>query len=277
MDRREPVRSLSERRPLYHPCVDNGPSVVARIGALLRTLAAREPHGGSTTDLAAAAALPRPTAHRLLTSLREEGLVERDEVDGAWHLGPECFLLGAAATTRHEITPMARDAVLRIARETGESAFFSVRRGNETVCVLREDGSFPIRSHVLHEGIRFPLGVASAGMALLAFLSEQEREAYLSAAELTERYGDQHSAAHLRDHVTATRELGYAVNPGLLVPGSWGLGAAVFDPHGEPRWALSITGIEARLSPPRQAELGQLLLREAHALAGQVAGTMRPR
>src|SRR5437867_943105 len=149
------VRSLSERRP-YHLHVDATPSVVGRIGTLLRALAAREPDGASTTDLAGATALPRPTAHRLLTALREEGLVERDESSGAWHLGPECFLLGAAATSRHDITPIARESVLRIARETGESAFFSVRRGNETVCVLREDGSFPIRSHVLHEGIRFP-------------------------------------------------------------------------------------------------------------------------
>jgi DNA-binding IclR family transcriptional regulator len=210
--------------------------------------------------------LPRPTAHRLLNSLCAEGLVERSEATGVWHLGPECFLLGAAATTRHEITPPARAAVLRIARETGESAFLSIRRGNETVCVLREDGSFPIRSHVLHEGIRFPLGVASAGLALLAFLSEREREEYLSVAELTSQYGDQHSTAALRERITATRKLGYSVNPGLIVPGSWGLGAAVFDVRGEPRWALSITGIEARLSRPRQRDLGDLLLREAHIL-----------
>lgn len=254
---------------------DSTPSVVGRVGTLLRALATREPHGASTTDLARAATLPRATAHRLLFALREEGLVDRRESTGAWHLGPECFLLGAAASTRHDITPTAREVVRRIARDTGESAFFSIRRGDETVCLLREDGSFPIRSHVLHEGIRFPLGVASAGMVILAFLSAPDREAFLSTAHLTERYGDQHSTSHLRDRVATTRELGYAVNPGLIVPGSWGLGAAVFDPHGEPRWALSITGIEARLSGPRQHELGQLLLREAHALAGEMTGTMR--
>lgn len=256
--------------------MDSGPSVVNRIGSLLRALAAREPEGASTTQIATAVGLPRPTAHRLLSSLREEGLVERDEPGGEWHLGPECFLLGAAATSRHDITPIARETVLRIARETGESAFFSVRRGDETVCVLREDGSFPIRSHVLHEGIRFPLGVASAGLVILAFLPERERESYLAGARLEEQFGEQHSSVRLRDAVAATRELGYAVNPGLIVPGSWGLGAAVFDPQGEPRWALSITGIEARLSPPRQQELGRLLLHEAHALAGRVTGSSRP-
>lgn len=240
---------------------------------MLRALAAREPDGASTTDLAIATALPRPTAHRLLTSLRGEGLVERDEVNGAWHLGPECFLLGAAATSRHDITPIARATVLRIARKTGESAFFSVRRGDETVCLLREDGSFPIRSHVLHQGIRFPLGVASAGMAILAFLHERERESYLSGVHLEDSFGEPHSAGRLRERINSTRELGYTVNPGLIVPGSWGIGAAVFDSHGEPRWALSITGIEARIGPPRQHDLGRLLLHEAHALANRASGS----
>jgi hypothetical protein len=33
------------------------------------------------------------------------------------------------------------------------------------VCLAGAEGSFPLRSHVLREGIRFPLGVASAGPA----------------------------------------------------------------------------------------------------------------
>lgn len=97
------------------------PSVIRRSAHLLRLLAAREPEGATTTHLATTAAIPRPTAHRLLSALQEEGLVERDNDTGTWHLGPECFLLGAAATTRHDITPAARAAVLRIARETGRA------------------------------------------------------------------------------------------------------------------------------------------------------------
>lgn len=48
------------------------------------------------------------------------------------------------------------------------------------MCLLREEGSFPVRSFVLHEGVRFPLGVASAGTAILAFLPEDEQEQILS-------------------------------------------------------------------------------------------------
>jgi DNA-binding IclR family transcriptional regulator len=244
--------------------------MTARVGRVLRALASHEPAGATTTGIAQSTGLPRPTTHRLLTALSCEGLTERDEPSGQWHLGAECFLLGAAATARHDITPIARQSVLRIAHETGESAFFSVRRGNETVCILREDGNFPIRSHVLHEGIRFPLGVASAGLVILAFLGERERTTYVDQAHLDRQFGDEHKAERLSERITQTRELGYSVNPGLIVPGSWGLGAAVFDAQGEPRWALSLTGVESRIAPPRQHELGPLLLREAHALAGRV-------
>ncbi len=244
--------------------------MVGRISALLRELAQHEPAGLSTTAAAAGVGLARPTAHRLLSSLQAEGLSDRDRGTGQWHLGPEAYLLGQAASSRHDETEAARPVVRRLARETGESAFFSALRGEETVCLIREDGDFPIRSHVLHEGIRFPLGVASAGMVLLAFQDHRSRADYLGRTDLASTYGEQYGAARLGSHVAETRRRGFAVNPGLIVEGSWGLGAAVFDASDTPRWALSLTGIEQRLGPPRQQFLGELLLREAHALSNRI-------
>src|SRR3546814_1517182 len=79
----------------------------------------------------------------------------------------------------YDVTDLARASVRRLSEDTGESAFFFARRGDETVCLLREDGNFPIRSHALHEGIRFPLGVASAGIAVLSSLPAREARAHL--------------------------------------------------------------------------------------------------
>ena len=50
-----------------------GVNVVGRAAAVLRAVAAAEPTGISTTDLARSAGLARPTAHRLLTALAAEG------------------------------------------------------------------------------------------------------------------------------------------------------------------------------------------------------------
>lgn len=240
-------------------------SVVARVGALLRVLSAAEPAGLPTAEAARATGLARPTVHRMLTSLAEEGLVDRDPA-GRWLLGPELFLLGTAASTRYDVTLVAQPIVRQLATTTEESAFYSTRRGGETVCLVREDGSFPLRSHVLYEGIRFPLGIASAGLAILAFLPEHEAEEYLAGADLT-AYGTRHGREAIAERLRETRAQGYSVNPGLIVEGSWGMAAAVFDARGVPIGALSLTGVEHRFSPERRPRLGRLLRQAAHELA----------
>ncbi|MCW2588465.1 MAG: IclR family transcriptional regulator [Mycobacterium sp.] len=247
-----------------------GSHVVARVGGLLRAVAAAEPTGATTTDLGKAAGLARPTAHRLLTALVDEGLIDRDAKTGRWSLGPELYLLGSGAAHRYDVTDQARETIDRLARRTGESAHLSARRGDETVCVLSEEGSFPLRSHVLHVGIRFPLGVASAGLAILSHLPAWDVDDYFSRRRLDLGWGAEHSEEAVRKRIELTRTTGYAVNPALIVEGSWGIGAAVFDPNGRPEWALSLTGVETRFRPERHHELGTLLLEEAHLLSGRL-------
>ncbi len=248
-----------------------GTQVISRAAAVLRAVSTSMPRGLGTSAVATATGLTRPTAHRLLASLASEGFVDHDALTGRWVPGPELYLLGSVAAERYDITTIARPVVRALAESTGESAFLSARRGDETVCLLREDGAFPIRSHVLYEGIRFPLGVASAGLAILAFLPEAEVEHYLASAELS-AFGPAHEPARVRQRVATTRAAGYAVNPGLLVEGSWGMGAAVFDSLERPAWALSLTGIEARFSADRRPELGRLLLEHAHRLTQALRG-----
>lgn len=246
--------------------------MVGRLAKVLRVVSAAMPLGLSTSEAARQSELPRPTVHRLLAALTAEGFCDHDRATGRWMLGPELYLMGSVAAERYDISELAREHVTALAEATGESAFLSARRGDETVCILRQDGAFPIRSFVLHEGRRFPLGVASAGIAILAFLPQSTVEHYLEATDFSEEYGPAHEVKNLRRKVSQTRQLGYSVNPGLIVEGSWGMGAAVFDTSGHPAWALSLTGIESRFNTQRQPELGRLLLQHAHELSQKLRG-----
>ncbi|WP_040165099.1 IclR family transcriptional regulator [Microbacterium gorillae] len=253
-----------------------GTQAVARAAALLRLVTAAGTDGVGVAELAHRAELTRSTAHRLLSALRAEGLVDRNDADGRWLPGPELYLMGTVAAARYDVTELARGIVRSLAARTEESAFLSVRRGDETVCLVREDGSFPIRSFVLSEGVRFPLGVASAGLAMLAFLPDGEIDAYLARhPDLAGAHGESHGEAALRTRVRETRDRGFAVNPGLIVHGSFGLGAAVFNATGRPEWALSLTGVEFRFGPDRLPMLGRTLLAHAHQLSGMLAASGR--
>ena len=145
----------------------HGTQVVRRVGSILRAVGSHGLDGITAADLAAEVALSRSTVHRLLTALAAGGISR-----------PRGFALAhwpGAVSPRRRVVPALQRArrcaptVLELAELSGESAFFSARRGTESVCLVREDGSFPVRSFVLHEGVRFPLGVASAGLAILSF------------------------------------------------------------------------------------------------------------
>lgn len=246
---------------------DSGTQVVARTTALLRAISSGPAAGLSTSDAARTAGLPRPTVHRLLSALNDEGMVDRDAATGRWLLGPELYLLGTSASHRYDITSQARGVIEVLASQTGESVFLSARRGDEAVCVLSREGSFPLRSHVLYEGIRFPLGVASAALVILSHLPAREVDDYFARSDLETRWGESHSESAIRDRIEVTRTTGYAVNPGLIVEGSWGIAAAVFDRNGAPAWALSLTGVETRFRHERIVEMGTLLLEQAHELS----------
>ncbi|MCF8587522.1 IclR family transcriptional regulator [Gordonia liuliyuniae] len=246
-----------------------GSAVVPRAAALLRALSDSDADGATTSSLARAVGLPRATAHRLLTSLSEEGLVDRTP-GGLWVLGPELYILGSIAASRYDIATTAVDILRELARSTGESAFLSARRGDETVVLAAEEGTFPLRSHVLHPGKRLPLGIASAGLVLLAHLPDAEIERYLQRADLEGEWGEGHSTTGIKQRIAETRVHGYSVNPALLVEGSWGIGAAVFDRAGRPEWALSLNGVQTRFSATRRPQLGEALLRAAHDLTKRV-------
>jgi DNA-binding IclR family transcriptional regulator len=91
---------------------------------------------------------------------------------------------------------------------------------------------------------------------------EVEEVLATNADVLAEKYPN-HPPSVLRSLVQETRVNGYALNPGLLLPSSWGVGVPIRGVDGRPIGALSIAAIESRLSEARQREIASLLMKEA--------------
>ena len=219
------------------------------------------------TDLVTSSGLTKPTARRTLGALVRAGLLDQDDASRRYHLGAESCVLGMLAARRFGIHARAIDGLTRLSQATGDTAFLSVRRDLHIVCFHREEGPFPIRSHVLQVGDRHPLGIGAGSLAVLAALPDDEVERAIAAntAIILEKY-PAYSAGLLQSAVLRTRKEGYALNPGLLMKGSWGIGVAVCDPRGRPVYAISLAAIEDRLDEVRRLELIPMLKREAEKL-----------
>ncbi|MBR9891340.1 IclR family transcriptional regulator [bacterium] len=233
-----------------------GSQSVDRALALLGMVGRQTEDGASLAELVAQSGLNKSTLRRLLLALMRNGMVEQNPESRRYYLGEEAYILGTFAARRHGLLELSLETLKRLAQETGDAAFLSVPRGASALCLHREDGTYPIRSYALLAGGMHPLGVGAGSLAMLAALPEDEAEAMLelNAARLAADY-PLLPADEIRARVAQTRDSGFALNPGLVVPDSWGLGVALRRPDGSLAGALSLAAIESRMQPPRRDAL----------------------
>jgi len=246
---------------------------IERAALLLRLVAARGPKGARITDLARDAQLTKGTAHRMLAALAAEGLIEQDAATNLYFAGLGLVALGAAATARFDLARSVLPAMHRIAEKSDDTVYFSVRQGNEAVCLQRVEGQFPIKTLTLNVGDRRPLGLGAGSLAMLAFLPDEEVDRVISdaAPELARRAhvttGEMHAM------VQESRRLGYAFNDQRVIAGMCAVGVPIRDQHGTPVAALSVAAVSARMEPGRRASVVSWIEREVVAL-GQEFGAV---
>src|SRR3990172_12731534 len=134
-------------------------------------------------DLAGRLGLHKATVIRLLASLMDAGLVERDERD-RYLLGPGVLRLAARQLAGHRrLVGFLRDPLDRIRAATRETGTLHVRVATDRVCVdeLESPQAIAYRAGV---GQRAPMHIGSAGKVLLAFLPDGERLALLRQLRL---------------------------------------------------------------------------------------------
>src|SRR2546425_5661494 len=248
--------------------------------AVLRLLTRVGPGGLRVGEIGRRLELNKATAIRLTRALVDEGFVLHDRASGAYRLGPEAFAVGLAAEPSYELQRLAAPALRALALESGDTVFFTVLHGIESICLSRAEGDFPIRNQLVKAGDRWPMGVGAGSCAMLAALSGEDIDNILSrnAAVRAQRYPRCTDEA-IRRLVRETRAQGYCLNPGLVLESSWAVGVPVYDTNNRPVASISIAAIESRLGPARSAALGNRLMqasRELTALQVEAAKSIDP-
>ncbi len=226
---------------------------VDRAAALLKAIAdsTRPP---TVVELAQACGLNRSTAWRLLATLDQHGLVERDPVSQRYTVG-YAFLRIAAAAEHDPLVRRARPVLERLALDTGETVNLAVAKRFNLVYVDQVDPPQIMAPNWL--GRPVPLHATSSGKAFLAFLADEERDAVLR--EPLERF----TATTVTDRRRLERELdevrrdGYSVCVGELEESLFGASAPVLSEQGRPVAIVSVWGPEHRVPAARLAAVGE--------------------
>lgn len=249
----------------------DGAQSIRRALAILRTLAVSRETGLGLVEIADLTGLRQPTAHRILKALVVEGIVERKQRTRRYALGSEIHHLALARPARSRVLQAAEPHLRQLGAEIGDTVFLTLRTGLDTICIARQLGSHPIQVLALDVGDRRPLGVSSAGFAIMAAMSSATCRRILT--ENRSRIGALGlSPGVVAASITQARSLGYSVRERGIVPGTRAVSIAFRDEAGGRNAAITVAAIARRLQSSRAAEVAQILKRSA----GEIESAIGP-
>jgi IclR family transcriptional regulator, KDG regulon repressor len=241
---------------------------VSNAARVLKAFTPNEREWG-VTDLARRLSIAKSTAHRLLATLTDEGLLEQDPASGRYRLGLVVFDMAAAAQSvdLHEavLTPMTE-----LRNRTGETVQVAVLDGREVVYVERLDSPNTLRLFI-EVGRRNAAHSTGCGKALLAFLAPDQLERVLRNWKMEAKTPHTITdATALRDDLAESRRRGYAVNRRESEVGIISVAAPIRDVSGRAIAAVSVAGPAERLEP-HELKLAQATI-ECAALTSRRLG-----
>jgi DNA-binding IclR family transcriptional regulator len=242
-----------------------GTQSAAKALALLRHVGACHPDGIRLTDLMALSGQNRSTAHRLLACLLEQDYVERAAPGKTYRLGLASLEMGLVSADMAPVVERFRPLMQRAARQSGDTVFLMVRSGDHSLCLHREEGSYPVKAFMTEPGTRTLMGISLTGVAMLAHLGDAEVAAsYARHEEEYLRTGV--PLFKLSNALVETRACGFSQMTDHRREVTRGVGGAIRFSRNS-LVGISIAAINSRMSKSRRLQLGEFLVAELREFA----------
>ena len=199
----------------------------------------------------------KSTAYRLLTTLRDRGLVEQDAETEKYRLGFGMVLLARAVSADLDILRCARPVCERLSERTRETVTVAVLEGDDAV-IIHQSLSRASALNVDWTGRHTPLHATAAGKIFLLYMPEDQLLRILKRPP--ERFTEHTivDPAGLRDHIQQILEEGYGYTVEELETGLNAVGAPIRSSDGAVVGAVSVSGPAFRLPPADLPEIGEL-------------------
>ncbi|QDC01649.1 IclR family transcriptional regulator [Mesorhizobium sp. 8] len=214
------------------------------------------------TELAERLDLPKSTVSRLLKTLSDGGMLDRDEATRQYDAGPVALQLGALYMAKHSLLDLVDEAVSRLVERFPFTGYVAVLDGADAVVLRCRQGGYPLK-FVLDIGTRQPAAEAAMGIGLLSQLDETKLEEALRAGR---NAGDNVIPA-TREAISHFKREGWVEVPCLAVPGITAIGSAVLPPNDrEPAIGFSMSFPDAAVDNQKRTEIAREVLTTAQHL-----------
>ncbi len=244
-----------------------------RRGLSLLDIVAERP-GLRFSEIADRSGLTKATAHRMLSTLVEAGLLRIDERGQSYHLGFRLFEMAHRVWDQFDLRSAAEPELERLRELAGETVRLAILDGDDVLYVDQREAPQTVR---LGNGVgaRASAFASGAGKAILAHLDPLTREQLLNRLRLTRFTPNTITdRAALAQQLDLTKARGYSVSFEEQNVGVSSVAAAILDHRARAIGAVAIVGPSYRLGLDRLHTLGRDVIEAARRIsgnAGQVA------
>lgn len=242
---------------------------VQKIGPVLDLFTIERPEWG-VSEVAAVLNVPRSSAHALLASLVETGLLQCRS-RGRYRIGWRIVELGEALRGTIDVRSCAVPVLDRLVDEYGETTHLAVMERSNVLYVDKVVGNHNISVQGVRVGARMEAHCTAVGKLLLAQLEDVEIQHYLARRTLRRLTPSTLTdPAALVENLNAVRAAGFALDLGEAVPEVNCVAAPVRDALGSVVAALSMSVPASRFAC-HHARYKRAVLAAAHDVSRAVA------
>lgn len=242
---------------------------VQKIGPVLDLFTVQHPEWG-VSEVASAIDVPRSSAHALLSSLVDTGLLQC-RTRGRYRLGWRIVELGQALRGTVDVRSCAAPVIERLVDKYGETTHLAVMERWHVLYVDKVIGNHNITVQGARVGARLEAHCTAVGKVLLAQLEDIELRRYLAGRTLRRLTPSTiTNPGALLDALSVVRSSGYAFDLGEAVTEVNCVAAPVRDDMGSVVAAVSMS-VPASRFVPNQAELKRAVIAAANEISRSIA------
>jgi IclR family KDG regulon transcriptional repressor len=212
---------------------------VTKAGRVLDLFTCAHPEWG-VTEVAKALEIPKSSAHSLLTTLADTGLLQRTD-DNRYKLGWRVLTLSRTLLDSSDVRVHAQRAIRTLVERFGTTVHLATLDDGEVTYLDKAEGVHVFHIPLSGVGRRVPPHCSALGKVLLAYQPWAIAEQILHDNGLV-RYTANTicSIDELRLELSVVRHQGYARDNEEIVGGLCCYGAPIFDVHGRIEAAISV-------------------------------------
>lgn len=223
----------------------------------------------SVAEIAKRTKIPRGTAHRIIRTMRDLGLIEQERQRDLYRLGMKLFEIGTTVLANMDLHREAKSSVESLTRVSGETVHLAVFDGRNTTVINRTDPEGH-RVNTLFVLESSPAHATSTGKAALAFQSDAAIQRFISLGLRRISPNTITDPKLLLEELARIRERGFAVDNEELTPGTKCVGAPIRSASGNVFAAISVSGPSRRFTQERIDAFSDLVKHYAEAISTQL-------